>query len=209
MEIVIDTHILQSRLLVARFITLPLQNAHQAQHQAVEMLINHLYPDTHGKYEHLPSGAPYLPAHPEVYISITHTRGFAAIAVNADTHIGVDIEQVSQRVVRILPRVAHPTEIAALNLSENQAEAYTTAWTAKEAIFKAIPDGGIDFANHILIKFPTPLEYQPADSPTPISYTAKENRTPRTLTYNVVSIPLINDTHQITHILTLTTPIAE
>lgn len=212
MEIIIDTHILQSRLLVARFITAPLQSAHQAQHQAVEMLINHVFPDTHGRYEHLPSGAPYIPGHEEVRLSITHTRGLAAIAVNADnadTHIGVDVEQVSQRIIKVLPRVAHPSEIAALNLSENLAEAYTTAWTAKEAIFKAIPEGGIDFANHILIQFPTPFEYQPSENPASICYTAKEYRTSRSITYDVVSIPLTDDTHHITHILTLTSPIAK
>lgn len=205
MEIIIDTHILQSRIVVARFLPNPNHRAHDTQHLAVKMLINHVFPDTRGEYMHRQSGAPYIRGNENVNLSITHTRGIAAIAVNDCMPVGIDVEQVSNRVVRVLPRVAHQSEIRTLNVNENLPEAYTTAWTAKEAIYKAIQGDGIDFANHIIINFPTPIMYDITGTVQPIRYTAQEHRTLQAHCYDVVSLPLISSGPfaQAPHILTV------
>jgi len=56
-------------------------------------------------------------------------------------------------VVKVRKKFIHPQEEA--NLAGMKAEEETTAlllhWSAKEAIFKAIPDEGVDFINELRI----------------------------------------------------------
>ncbi|MDR3149714.1 MAG: 4'-phosphopantetheinyl transferase superfamily protein [Oscillospiraceae bacterium] len=83
-------------------------------------------------------GKPYLADTPELHFNISHTKGYAAIAVS-DREVGIDVE-LYERLVnvrdpdRFARRVFHPDEIiSGLSLAE--------LWTRKEAYLKMLGTG--------------------------------------------------------------------
>lgn len=94
---------------------------------------------------HEPSGAPFLERDgvrvgPE--ISISHCRGAVAVAYRDNARVGVDIELARERVMRVRERVLSDEELRFTGLSVWK---NTLAWTAKEALFKCVPESGVDF----------------------------------------------------------------
>lgn len=88
---------------------------------------------------HDPDGAPLLVDSP-LNISISHSRNFAALAVDADRRIGVDIEEPRlEQLRRVISKFLSPDELP------EWGERLLQAWTCKEAVFKAagIPTIGL------------------------------------------------------------------
>ena len=75
-------------------------------------------------------------------ISISHCEGLVAVAQCRDRKVGVDVEVVSDRVMRVCDRVLSADEI---RFAGSSVVLNTLAWTAKEALFKLIPETGVDF----------------------------------------------------------------
>ena len=84
---------------------------------------------------HRQDGAPYIDKC-DTHISISHTHGAVCIAINNVNPIGIDIERIGTRVIRVREKFLNELE---------------KRWTAKEALFKVIPDSGIDFSEHLLL----------------------------------------------------------
>jgi phosphopantetheinyl transferase len=109
-----------------------------------------------GKIEYQTSGKPFLTDYPGT-ISFSHTKNYAAIVVAPHVNVGIDIEQRTERVVRIRHKFMHPLEEAALKeaaLIESNWDTNTGLllhWCAKEAVFKAVPEEAIDFAQEIRV----------------------------------------------------------
>lgn len=86
-------------------------------------------------------------------ISISHTATHVAIALHPTRSVGVDIETIGKRAVRVASRFLSPYELAQLPDEENSV-AHTTAihiaWTVKEAIFKIHPTA-IEFRRDIIL----------------------------------------------------------
>lgn len=82
---------------------------------------------------HDAAGAPFLPGYPDVHISVSHSSQRAALAVS-DGPAGIDVEEPSPRVDRVIARVTTKDDDLSLPA--------LTLWTVKEAVFKAsmIPD---------------------------------------------------------------------
>lgn len=94
---------------------------------------------------HRESGAPYLVEKGEevgTNISISHCEGLVAVAHCRDRKVGVDVEVVSDRVMRVRDRVLSADEI---RFAGSSVVLNTLTWTAKEALFKLIPETGVDF----------------------------------------------------------------
>lgn len=94
---------------------------------------------------HRESGAPYLVEQGEesgMNVSISHCEGLVAVAHSRDRKVGVDVEVVSERAVRVQNRVLSDDEI---RFAGSSVVLNTLAWTAKEALFKLIPETGVDF----------------------------------------------------------------
>ena len=75
------------------------------------------------------------------HISISHSKTHAAILLSSRPCIGVDIEQISPRILRLANRIAQPAELppAFHSLSEaEQAKTLTMIWTIKEAVYKSL-----------------------------------------------------------------------
>ena len=80
------------------------------------------------------NGKPYL-GDSHKHISISHTQGYAAIAV-ADTPVGIDIELESRSPLAVAQAYLQPQETAALQGSSTPAAEALRLWTVKEAAFK-------------------------------------------------------------------------
>ncbi|MDE6311675.1 MAG: 4'-phosphopantetheinyl transferase superfamily protein [Muribaculaceae bacterium] len=101
--------------------------------------------------EHREDGAPFLPGYPDVYISISHSRHYAAVAT-APYAVGVDIEEPREQLRRVAPRVLSDRELAMCT----ELPQLLRAWTIKEALYKLHPGReACDFRNNIRIAPPT------------------------------------------------------
>ena len=95
-----------------------------------------------------PSGRPYLESG-DFYISISHTRGYAAIALHRSIPVGIDIEQRTEKVCRVQDKFLSNEEKLFLPSEKKSVEALLIIWTAKEAMFKLVDKEGVDFAEHL------------------------------------------------------------
>lgn len=84
-------------------------------------------------------------------ISISHCRGMVVIATHPYKKIGIDIERWRNTLLKVKHKF----------LSQEEIEYYTsptdllTAWTCKEAVYKAAGCQGLDFANDIRLPLNT------------------------------------------------------
>ena len=100
---------------------------------------------------HDKQGAPAVEGHERVNISITHTMGLVALALNDNCVIGLDAESCDRhQVLKVRDKY--------LNASEQQfitpgdLTAHVIAWTAKEAIIKAERNSAIDWTDGITLQ---------------------------------------------------------
>lgn len=110
--------------------------ARRAEWLAVRLLVKELFgPD--GEVAYHPTGRPYLKGH-AAHISISHTRGYAAVAYHPHAAIGLDIEHMSSRVKRIASRFTSPDEVTYIAPHDEAARLmyYLINWSAKETLYK-------------------------------------------------------------------------
>ena len=103
---------------------------------------------------YLTSGKPYL-IDSSQSISISHTKNYVAVMLSTLEQIGVDIEHRSERVRKIRHKFMHPDEENRLKNTSNPMDetvALLLHWCAKEALFKAVPEEAVDFAQELRIR---------------------------------------------------------
>ena len=83
------------------------------------------------------------------YISITHCKNFAGIAIG-NNKIGFDLEIYREKIFAIAPKFLNETEKFIYEFN-SVIKGLTLIWTAKEAIYKAVSANGISFKNNIII----------------------------------------------------------
>lgn len=93
------------------------------------------------------SGKPILTDN-SFHISVSHTRGYVAVAINKDRLIGLDIEQISDKIFRVESRLMSESEYIDEN---NRLIHLLLHWSAKEAMFKFLDVEGVDFRRHLFI----------------------------------------------------------
>jgi 4'-phosphopantetheinyl transferase EntD len=92
-------------------------------------------------------GKPYCVGDTRVY-SVSHSTEMVAVGRTELPFFGIDIERIDPRVLRLLPKYASSEE----QLPGRQSEAHATLiWAAKEAVFKAVPEAGIDFKSMLAV----------------------------------------------------------
>lgn len=109
------------------------------EQQAVETLLRALLGGVSTERAHHPDGSPYLPAHPDLALSISHTAGCAAVLLAPSTLApGVDVETYREQLPRVASRYFHPEEWELLKAHRplSDQERYTLLWTAKETVYK-------------------------------------------------------------------------
>lgn len=82
------------------------------------------------------------------HISITHTKGYAAIATG-DRAVGIDIEQKSDRAHKIRNAFMDEQEADRCEKSDDCHDYATMIWSVKEAVYKASENGCYDFKTYI------------------------------------------------------------
>jgi len=84
-------------------------------------------------------------------ISISHSENLATILISEKNGIGVDIERINKKVHSIKSKFLNQKEINYLR-GDKETRMLTKAWTAKEAIYKALRKPGIIFSKNILLE---------------------------------------------------------
>lgn len=99
------------------------------------------------KIGYLPSGKPYLIDH-SYNISISHTRGYVTVALDRYHLIGLDIEHVSEKILKVKDRLLSEGEYIH---QEDELVHLLLHWSAKEAMFKFLDAEGVDFKYHLFV----------------------------------------------------------
>lgn len=84
-------------------------------------------------------------------ISISHTRGFAAVCLSTRALAGIDIEYPSPRISRLENRFVNPLENAFIPDTEKRVY-HGLIWCAKETLYKMAATPGLIFKEDLLVK---------------------------------------------------------
>lgn len=105
------------------------------QREEARRLLNQLV-GFHCTIEHNEEGAPYLPDHPGLHISISHCRNAVAAAVCDSMPVGIDVEGRRSVSPSLFRRVCTPSEMAEIESSDDPQMHFLQLWTRKEAVLK-------------------------------------------------------------------------
>ncbi|HEY4326592.1 MAG TPA: 4'-phosphopantetheinyl transferase superfamily protein [Mucilaginibacter sp.] len=102
--------------------------------------------DAHGK--------PYLVNLP-YHISLSHSFDYAAVMISKEP-VGIDIEQVKEKVERIAHKFIKKDEMAFIGNAHRIQQLYV-CWCAKEAVYKCYGQKEVSFADNITLE---PFEFE-------------------------------------------------
>ncbi len=103
-----------------------------------------LVKDDHGK--------PSVKGHP-LHISITHCLGYAGAIISRNGSVGMDIEPIHTRVMRIVSKFLSEKEMTYLS-PNREVDLATLMWSAKESIYKYYGQKGLSFSRDINLQLP-------------------------------------------------------
>jgi len=93
------------------------------------------------------------------HFSISHCGDFAAVLVSTQNRVGVDIEIVSKKILKVQHKFASGEEMAVVQegLAGEATQTITNReltliWCCKEAVFKWYGTGEVDFKNHMQVQ---------------------------------------------------------
>lgn len=97
------------------------------------------------------NGEPFLVGS-ENKVSISHTRGYVAVAISTFYHVGIDIEIFSHRVDGVTEKIMVPSEMGPEELiSESQTWYSLLVWSIKESVYKCLDIDLLDYKKGILV----------------------------------------------------------
>lgn len=99
------------------------------------------------------AGKPIL-AESVLHFSLSHCDGFSAAMLGKNAPVGIDVERINPRILRVEKKFLNAKEYELLSgCNEESRVVYTTLfWSIKETVFKWWGDGEVDFAEQIQIK---------------------------------------------------------
>jgi phosphopantetheinyl transferase len=125
------------------------------QHLAGRYLLPSLFEDFPLEEIHIAdTRKPFLPGE-KYHFSISHCGDYAAAIVSSNQRVGVDIEQPTDKILRISHKFLTPQEKMFLDEQMSTAQLLqlaTLLWSTKESMFKWFGDGGVDFREHMHIE---------------------------------------------------------
>lgn len=113
---------------------LPKSDKRRCEVLAEHLLLSWCLMDRKVRIEHDEHGVPRLARHDDIYVSISHTRGMVMVALSPCEPVGIDVECISDRVVKVRSKFVNDSESD--NISAVDETDLTLAWTAKEAMYK-------------------------------------------------------------------------
>lgn len=125
------------------------------EYLATRLLIDKLT-ETDIEISYLASGKPIL-ADTIYQISLSHTAGYAAAVVHPTNSPGIDIEAISSRIIRVQNKFLNDNELANID-PQNLVKHLLIQWSAKECVYKAMGEEGVDFRNDMQVSSFKPKE---------------------------------------------------
>lgn len=126
----------------------------QRERMAVRVLLHTLLPDYEGCINYEISGRPILSN--GYHISISHSNQWAAVALHPHQAVGIDIEELRPKIVRIAERFLSASETnylsSIIRSDRDRLMRYTVYWAAKEALYKWYAQGELSFRDHLQIR---------------------------------------------------------
>jgi phosphopantetheinyl transferase len=102
-------------------------------------------------------GRPYLTGS-SYHISISHTKGYAAIILHEEQIPGLDIELESRSAEKVATRILSPEELESCEENGGYSnKKLLIHWCAKETIFKMVPDHAVSYLKQIRINLINPV----------------------------------------------------
>jgi 4'-phosphopantetheinyl transferase len=95
-------------------------------------------------------GKPYLVTLP-YHISLSHSFDYAAVMISKKRPVGIDIEQIKEKVERIASRFLSQGELAFIG-NEHRIQHLYACWCVKESVYKCHGQKEVSFIDDILIK---------------------------------------------------------
>jgi phosphopantetheinyl transferase len=133
---------------------IPIQNEERRiKHLAVRLLFKLMMPEIDlADLILADNGKPYLKGVP-FHFSFSHCKGYAACAVCDNRPIGIDIEIIHPRILKVAHKFLNDKEKDALaGLTEDASlQQLAFFWAAKEAMYKQHEQLGIDFSRDFYI----------------------------------------------------------
>ncbi|MCL2597176.1 MAG: 4'-phosphopantetheinyl transferase superfamily protein [Paludibacter sp.] len=115
---------------------------------------------------HDENGIPFLKDN-SLKISISHSKTYVAVISHSTQKVGIDIEDISDKILRLAERFLSKKE---LKIIPQSPENYTIAWAAKEAAYKIIGKGATNFRQSLEIQ---KIEKVSTESTIPLKYINK------------------------------------
>jgi 4'-phosphopantetheinyl transferase len=103
------------------------------------------------------AGKPWLPGHPDLHVNVSHTGRAVVVATVSGASVGVDIEHPAATTLqpqRLAQRLFASAEVQTLSeLSDDRlADWFSSAWTIKEAVAKALGIGVIPALSEVVVE---------------------------------------------------------
>ncbi|MGZ3763435.1 MAG: 4'-phosphopantetheinyl transferase family protein [Mucilaginibacter sp.] len=95
-------------------------------------------------------GKPYLVDLP-YHISLSHSFDYAAVMISKTSPVGIDIEQIKEKVERIAHKFMRPAEMEFISDQQKIQQLYV-CWCSKEAVYKCYGQKEVSFADNISLK---------------------------------------------------------
>lgn len=84
-------------------------------------------------------------------VSISHSNQMAAVMISSTLEVGIDLELIHPKVLKVKERFLSPEELATLDVeSPLLVEDLIARWCVKEALFKLYGRGQVDFRKELL-----------------------------------------------------------
>jgi len=99
------------------------------------------------KILYTPEGKPF-PEKSEAHMSISHSHGILVVALHNNGPVGVDIELIRDKVVRVQHKYLTTQEIEE---TQGEVERLITFWAAKEALYKYYALKELDFCANLMV----------------------------------------------------------
>ena len=116
---------------------------------AYRHLLREMAKGEHLRIEYDKIGKPLI-TDSHLHISVSHSGRYAAAIIHKQKPVGIDIERVSTRILKVEDRFLSDMERASLD-PDQKLDKLCIYWCAKEALYKMHGQKAIDFKEHLLI----------------------------------------------------------
>lgn len=113
---------------------------------AVRTLRTHIFGKRPIYYDEI--GAPHIEG--DGYISISHANGVVGLASSKDFRIGLDLEPIREKVMRVKHKFLSPKELE--QCDTDSVEEMIKVWSGKEALYKLAGRKQLIFAEQLLLE---------------------------------------------------------